>query len=178
MRIVKCKIGSHCVLSTVAFLALAINSTTKGASPGIVSARPQSATATLSGTVSDEKGDVISGVNITIMRVGTGLRRQALTTNEGHFSVALLPPDRYTVTAQHQGFATVEIRDVVLNVNDQRSLRIELRIGRVSESISVEGASLVKTETAAVSTLVDRQFAENLPLNGRTFNALLELTPG
>jgi len=96
----------------------------------------------------------------------------------GYFVIPLLPPDRYTVTAQHQGFATVEIKDVVLNVNDQRSLRIELKVGQLSESITVEGPQLVKTESAAVSALIDRQFVENLPLNGRSFSTLIELTPG
>jgi Carboxypeptidase regulatory-like domain/TonB dependent receptor-like, beta-barrel len=162
----------------IAIFTLAIGLPQSGASLGIVNARPQSATATLSGTVSDEKGAVISGVDITITSDGKALRRQVLTSNEGYFSVALLPPDRYTVTAQHQGFATVEIRGFVLNVNDQRSLRIELKVGQVSESVTVDGASLIKTESAAVSTLVDRQFVENLPLNGRSLNTLIELTPG
>ena len=174
----ECGIRSHCVLAAIAYLAITIGSPSSGTSVGKANTRAQSATAILSGTVSDEKGSVIAGADVTITRVDTGLRRQVITSNEGHFSVALLPPDRYTVTVQHKGFATAEVRDVVLNVNDQRSLRIELKVGQVSESLSVEGATLLKTQTAGVSTLVDRQFLENLPLNGRTFNALLELTPG
>jgi len=144
----------------------------------MMTARLQSATATLSGVVMDEKGALVPGVAVTIISVHTRLRRQTLTNNDGYFVISLLPPDRYTVTAQHQGFAPVEIRDVVLNVNDQRSLRIELKVGRASESITVQGESLLKTESATVSTLVDRQFVENLPLNGRSFNTLIELTPG
>jgi hypothetical protein len=158
----------------IAFVAIAISSLQNGESLGMV----QSATATLSGTVLDEKGAVVSDVNVTITNVATGLRRQALTDNEGYFAVSLLPPNHYTVTVQHQGFSTVEIKGVVLNVNDQRSLRIELKVGQVSDSITVKGASLIKTESAAVSTLVDRQFVESLPLNGRSFNTLIELTPG
>ena len=147
--------------------------------PGAIAfAWAQSATATLSGTVLDEHGAVVSGVGVTIASAGTGLRREATSNRDGYFSVSLLPPDRYAVTAQHQGFATLVIKNVVLNVNDQRSLRIELKTGQVSESISIEGAPLVKNESAAVSTLVDRQFVENLPLNGRSFNTLIELSPG
>jgi len=158
----------------IAFLAIAIGSSQNDESFGMA----QSATATLSGTVLDEKGAVVSEVSVTIRSVETALQRQARTNNEGYFAVSLLPPNRYTVTVQHQGFTTVEIQDVVLNVNDQRSLRIELKVGQVSDSITVQGASLIKTESGAVSTLVDRQFVENLPLNGRSFSTLIELTPG
>lgn len=169
-------VGSAHILTIlrIALVGIAISSLQNGESLGMA----QSATATLSGTTLDEQGAVVSEVSVTITSVGTGLRRQATTNNDGYFAISLLPPNRYTVTARHQGFSTVEIKDVVLNVNDQRSLRIELRVGQVSESITVEGASLVKSESAAVSTLVDRQFVENLPLNGRSFNTLIELTPG
>ncbi|MEW6210704.1 MAG: carboxypeptidase regulatory-like domain-containing protein [Acidobacteriota bacterium] len=176
----KYRVKSHHVVSLlrIAFLTIAISLARDGGSPVAATVRLQAATATLSGTVLDESGAVISNVDITITSVGTGFRRQAATNSEGYFAVSLLPPDHYTVIARHEGFATVEIKGVVLNVNDQRSLRIQLKVGQVSESITVEGATLVKTESAAVSTLVDRRFVENLPLNGRSFNTLIELTPG
>ncbi len=66
----------------------------------------------------------------------------------------------------------------MLNVNDQRALHIQLKVGGVNEAISVEGAPMVQTESGTVSTVVDRQFVENLPLNGRSFQTLIELTPG
>src|SRR6185295_17540154 len=50
--------------------------------------------------------------------------------------------------------------------------------GSISESIIIEGARAIQTESSAVGTVVDRQFVENLPLNGRSFHALIELTPG
>ena len=138
----------------------------------------QSSTAGLSGTVSDENGGVVPDVTITVTSVNTGLRRQAQTNSDGDFAISLLPPDRYNITIQRQGFSTVEIKELVLNVNDQRSLRIELKVGRVNESSTIHGAPLIDSESAAVSTVVDRQFVENLPLNGRSFHALIELTPG
>src|SRR6202035_4948822 len=65
------------------------------------------------------------------------------------------------------------------NVQDHLEQNFKLAVGSVSESITVEGgAPLVDTESAAVSTVVDRQFAENLPLNGRSFQTLIQLTPG
>lgn len=162
----------------IVFVGIALGLAQHGDLLGMLTARAQSATASLSGTVLDENGAVVSDVNITIISTDTGLQRRSMTNRGGYFAVSQLSPGRYTVTAQHQGFATMEIKDVVLNVNDQRSLRIELKVGQVSETITIHGASLVKTESAAVSTLVDRQFVENLPLNGRSFSTLIELTPG
>ena len=141
-------------------------------------ASAQSSTATLGGVVVDENDAVISDVTVVIVSTNTGLRRQATTNAEGYFAIPLLPPGRYTATAQRQGFSTVEIADVVLNVNSHPSLRIQLQVGQLSESVTIEGASLIQTESGEVSTLVDRKFVENLPLNGRSFNTLIELTPG
>jgi outer membrane receptor protein involved in Fe transport len=140
-------------------------------------ASAQTATATLSGTVEDQNGAVVPDVQLTVTNQATALERQTTTNEEGTYTVPLLPPGTYTVTAQRDGFANVVIRDVVLNVNDQRSLLIQLRVGGVGETVTVTAASAVR-EDPAVATVVDRQFVENLPLNGRSFQALLELTPG
>jgi len=138
----------------------------------------QSATATLVGTVVDEQDALIADVEISVTNPENGLQRQALTNSHGYFVVPLLPPGRYDITAKRQGFAMLEIKRVVLNVNDQRSLTFQLRVGRISESVVVDGASLINVSSSAVSTVVDRQFVENLPLNGRSFSTLIELTPG
>ena len=66
-----------------------------------------------------------------------------------------------------------------MNVQDHLEQNFKLAVGSVSESVTVEGgATLVDTESATVSTVVDRHFAENLPMNGRSFQSLIELTPG
>lgn len=77
------------------------------------------------------------------------------------------------------GFKVVNVTGIVVNVQDHLEQNFKLAVGSVSESITVEsGAPLVDTESATVSTVVDRQFAENLPLNGRSFQTLIQLTPG
>ena len=145
---------------------------------GVAPADAQSSTATLSGIVLDSNDAVVPDAAVTVVSIGKKLRRDVTTDREGRFVVPLLPPDRYGATIQRQGFAILEIKDLILNVNDQRSIRIHLKVGQISESVTVEGASLVQTESPVVSTLVDRQFAGELPLNGRTFDALLRLVPG
>src|SRR4029077_8493531 len=69
--------------------------------------------------------------------------------------------------------------DIVLNVQDALAINFTLPIGAASEVVTVVGgAPLINTQDGGVSTVVDRQFAEQLPLNGRSFQTLIELTPG
>jgi hypothetical protein len=82
------------------------------------------------------------------------------------------------VRAQREGFRVIEIDDVVLRVNDHLPLKIQLEVGEVSESVMISGASPIQTDSAAVNTLIDHRFVENLPMNGRSFGSLIELTPG
>src|SRR6266508_2432030 len=131
----------------------------------------QSTTATLTGTVEDQNGAVIPGVSITIQNTATSFERQTATSDAGGFIVPLLPPGNYTVTVKRDGFTPVEIRNVILNVGDQKSLPIVLKAGGVTETVLIN-------ESPAVGTVVDRQFVGNLPLNGRSFQSLITLTPG
>jgi len=138
----------------------------------------QSSTATLSGTVEDQTGAIVAGANIALVNVAQGSQRLATSNNEGRFVFPALPPGQYSVTATREGFAPVEVKNVALNVNDQVALRITLAVGEISQSVEVlEGASLIN-ESSEVATVVDRQFVANLPLNGRSFQSLLTLTPG
>src|SRR5215470_6383959 len=75
----------------------------------------QSATATLSGTVTDQNGAVVPGALVIVLNVGTRLQREAVTGEQGSFTIPLLPPSRYTVTVRRVDFAPVEVQEVVLN---------------------------------------------------------------
>ena len=144
-------------------------------------ARAQSPAATLGGTVLDENGAVVPSVEITVLNLSTAVQRHALTGGGGAFVVPLLPPGRYTLTAQRDGFATLEVRNIVLNVGDRQALRIRLRVGEVGESVTVIDAvspGVERSASSSVGTVVNRQFVENLPLNGRSFQSLFELAPG
>ena len=149
-----------------------------GATLNVGIAYSQSASATLSGTVSDEAGAVIPSVNITVLNLSTALQRHAATDDRGSYVIPLLPPGRYNVTVQRSGFTPVEIRNVVLNTGDQLALRIKLKVGEIGASVTIiEDPSSVQ-QSAAHGTIIDRHFVENLPLNGRSFQSLFELTPG
>jgi hypothetical protein len=116
-----------------------------------------------------------------VLNLSTAVQRHALTGGEGAFVVPLLPPGRYTLTAQRDGFATLEVRNITLNVGDRQALRIRLRVGEVGESVTVVDAvspGVERSASSSVSTVVNRKFVENLPLNGRSFQSLFELAPG
>src|SRR6266511_744023 len=138
----------------------------------------QSTTATLTGTVEDQNGAVIPGVTITIQNTATSFERQTVTSDAGGFIVPLLPPGNYTVTVKRDGFTPVEIRNVILNVGDQKALPIVLKAGAVTETVLINADAPLINESPTVGTVVDRQFVENLPLNGRSFQSLITLTPG
>lgn len=141
-------------------------------------ANAQSATASLSGVAMDEKGAVVAGAKITLVNAATALKREAKTNSDGLFTLPLLPPGSYTVSAQSEGFRPVDLRDITLNVGDQRSVQITLRVGSVTATVEVAGGTSLLNESPAVSTVVDRQFVANQPLNGRSFQSLITLSPG
>lgn len=141
-------------------------------------AQAQSATATLSGAVADQQGATVPGVSITLTNVDTGLEREATTNEAGSFTIPLLPPGKYNLTAQRDGFAPFEVRNIVLNVNDERSLRIQLNAGNIRVAVQVTSEPPLINDSAAVATTVDRKFVEGLPLNGRSFQSLISLSPG
>jgi hypothetical protein len=138
----------------------------------------QSSTATLSGTVEDENGQVIPNATVTISDVAKGFERKATTNDTGSFTFVLLPASTYTVLVEQTGFGRAQLENIVLNVGDQKALQIQLKVGDVNAAIEVQAeAPLVDTD-GGVRTVVDRQFVQNIPLNGRSFQSLIALTPG
>src|SRR5438067_6700523 len=117
------------------------------------SARAQSPAATLSGTVLDERGAVVPSVEITVLNLSTAVQRHAATDGEGRFVVPLLPPGGYTLTAQREGFSTLEVRNIVLNVGDRQALRIRLKVGEVGETVTVVDALDSGVERSASSSV-------------------------
>ena len=140
--------------------------------------RAQGVNATLSGTVTDQTGALLPGASIKITNPATGFQREVQTNDNGFYVFPALPPATYVVSADKEGFALVEVNDLALNVNDNRSLRIELKVGEVGEAVTVTDEPSLVDQSPAQSTVIDRQFVENLPLNGRSFQSLILLSPG
>ena len=139
----------------------------------------QSTNASLSGRISDPTKARIAGAKVAAISVGTNVRYEAATNSAGEYALANLPSGAYRIEVEKTGFKKLIKPDVLLHVQDAVGIDFEMAVGSASESITVEGGlPLVNTESATVSTVVDRTFADDLPLNGRTFQTLITLTPG
>ena len=136
-------------------------------------------TAAVTGLVTDPAGRSVPGVKIAITNLGTNIEATATTNDQGIYRVVALQPGIYRITVLKDGFKSIVKSGLELHVQDVASINFELQVGSVSETVTVRGDQLVvNTTDASVSTIVDRQFAENLPMNGRSFQTLIQLTPG
>ncbi len=145
----------------------------------VYSSAAQSPTGTISGIVTDPTGAMIADAEVIVLNDATHLQFTTKSNSEGIYVVPNLPPGSYRVQVSKVGFKTIIKPDIALNVQDALAINFALPLGAVSEIVTIQGgAPLVNTESAAVSTVIDRQFVENLPMNGRSFNTLLQLTPG
>jgi len=139
----------------------------------------QSPNGIINGLVLDPTGGVIVGAEIRIVNDATAVQYTGKTNGEGIYVVTNLPPGTYRLQVAKIGFKTLIKPDIILNVQDSLAINFTLLIGAASEIVTVNGgAPLLNTESGSVSTVIDHRFVENLPLNGRSFNALLQLTPG
>lgn len=138
----------------------------------------QSVNATLSGTLTDQNGGLLPGVTIRITNPETGFQREVQSSDKGTFTFPALPPATYVVSASKEGFAPAEFNNLALNVNDSRSLRIEMRVGDVGETVTVSNEAALIDDSAAQTTTIDRTFVNRLPINARSFQSLIFLSPG
>lgn len=135
--------------------------------------------AQLSGLVRDQANAVVQHATVTLENLDTQEKTEVRSNGEGLYVVPSLRPGPYQVTVDASGFQQQVIRDVRFAVAGKTSLDVELRVGSDKQAVMVE-ASGAQTNTvdASVSTVIDRKFVENLPLNGRSFQSLLTVIPG
>src|SRR5215470_4758269 len=141
--------------------------------------RAQSTNASLTGRVTDPSKALIADAKVAAISAATNVRYETTTNGSGEYYLANLPPGPYRIEIEKPGFKKLIKPDVILHVQDALDIDFAMTLGTTSETIAVEaGAPLVNTESGTVSTVTDRTFAENLPLNGRSLQTLIALTPG
>ena len=142
-------------------------------------ARAQVLTAAVRGTVTDEQGAAIAGAEVTITNVETSFSRTAITGSDGVYNFPDLPLGLYKIRATHAGFKNSEQTGITLHANDSLVVNVGLKVGAVSESITVEASPVaVETTSGELSGLIQSSQVAELPLNGRNFMQLLTLVPG
>ena len=136
-------------------------------------------TSQINGTVSDKTGAVVSGATVRVTNVETDVTREATTDASGSYSLPLLPPGRYRVNIQREGFRPVVQENVTLEVNQVARLDFSLELGAVTESVQVTSAApLIESDTSAIGQVIENKQITELPLNGRNFVQLATLGPG
>src|SRR2546422_2751123 len=133
----------------------------------------------ISGTVEDKSGAVVPDATVEIEQRGTGLKLSMTTTNAGVFSFADLPVAFYTVTISHSGFQTQKITGLEVQVGRISSLTITMDVAQQAQTVEVEAAAAtIETSESALNAVVSTRAIQEMPLNGRDFRQLLQLTPG
>ncbi|HCA58166.1 MAG TPA: hypothetical protein DEP46_09310 [Blastocatellia bacterium] len=137
------------------------------------------ATGVLSGRVADSGRQAVAGATVTATNPATNSSTSTTTNRDGNFIFPQLSPATYSLEVTASGFKRSEAAGVVVTVAGSTTRNFQLEVAGPEETVTVEGqADLVEKDSGAVGTLIDRNFVSNLPLNGRSFQTLIELTPG
>src|SRR5207302_3051916 len=111
--------------------------------------------------------------------IATNVTSRTATNAQGIYRIPSLLPGIYRITLDKDGFKSIVKSGIELHVQDVASINFELQIGSVNETVTVQaGGMVINTTDASVGTVIDRQFVENIPLNVRSLQSLITLTPG
>jgi len=133
----------------------------------------------LQGAVQDASGAAVVGATVTPRDKGTGSQRTATSDASGQYTIPNLTPADYILTVSMSGFRTVVVESLPLHTGEQSTYDAKLEVGASTQEITVDAAvPLVNVASAEVSHLVPPSQVAQLPLNGRNFWELTQLTPG
>jgi len=135
--------------------------------------------ADLVGAITDASGGVLPGTIVTVTNVETNVTRSMVTDASGRYLVPALPPGTYTIKVELQGFTSKTRSGVVLALGQAVTVDFSLEIGAASEQLTVTAdAPLLQVGRTELSSVVNQQFIDNLPINGRDFISFSVITPG
>src|SRR5467141_1557397 len=141
----------------------------------------QPTSATLTGTVFDASGAVVSDAAVTLKNEASGDLRTTTSNGEGYFSFAAVPPGTYSVIVEKDGFNTWVAKSVVLNSDDKRSVSgIKLTPGAKNETVIVEASSIqiTPTDSGEKSTLINQHILQNVAIVGQNAAEFIKIMPG
>jgi hypothetical protein len=136
-------------------------------------------TAQFRGQVTDPHKAVVVSAEVRILNLATGVAHKVKTNNQGVYTAPFIEPGTYQISVQAQGFSTAVSRPLTLTVGQELPFNVQLTVGSAKETVTVSGVSqMLNTTDGSVSTVIDQQFVANTPLDGRSFQDLISLTPG
>ncbi len=140
----------------------------------------QSNLATVTGVVTDSADAVIPGAMVSIRNTGTNIERELSTNEVGYYTITNLIPGDYELTAQSDGFTTYVQKGIVLRTGDTRRIDIELQLGQVTESVTVDAQMVtLNTENGMIKgDVIVMEEIQELPLASRDFTDLAFFVPG
>jgi len=141
----------------------------------------QTTTGAFIGFVTDAQGAVIKGAKVTAINEETNFSRTVVTNSDGEYSVSLLPIGRYTLKFEASSFKQRSVKGLMLELNQQAKIDAKLEVGQITEVVTSEeneNTPLARTETAETGEVIENKRIVDLPLNGRLFLQLAQLTPG
>ena len=149
--------------------------------PGSQLARAQGvgSSGDLTGTISDPAGGNVPGAKVTVSDETKGVQRSAVTDERGSYRVSGLAPSTYKVTAEHSGFSTEIVRNVVLNVGQTVVLDLQLKLAGVSSTVEVSSeAPVVETQRGSQANTLTQNYIVDLPIDRRDYLTFTLLLPG
>ena len=146
----------------------------------VAAVNAQAPRATIEGDVTDQSGAALPDVTITILNTSTGVVTTTKTDSAGHFYVPYLNPGViYRVSGEKQGFQRVVAENVQTVVNEVTRVRLALRVGSLTQEVTVSAVTpVLTTANATLGGVVDNQKLRELPLKGRNPYSLVALVPG
>jgi len=139
----------------------------------------QITTAEVLGTVTDTSGAVIPGATVTLVDLDTQGIHTTLSNGSGDFTFTLLQPNHYSLTVSIKGFKTSMIHNIFLSAGDVVRENTSLSIGSSVQTVEVQGQQpALQTDSSVVSHLITNAGVQDLPLNGRNFINLVQVSPG
>ena len=146
---------------------------------GCLAAYGQVVSGTIVGSVHDPSGAAIPATAVVLRNMDTNQTRESTTNEVGSFTFATLPPGRYRVSTTHPGFKSAVTSDIDLQIDQTARVDLSLEVGQVSEEVTVSAAAVaLQTETATMGQVIAERPVAELPLNGRNFLDLANLSAG
>jgi hypothetical protein len=139
----------------------------------------QAGRGSVSGTITDQAGAVVSGAQVTLLNPATGIALHTTTNSAGFYTFISLNPASYKVTVSQKGFVTVTQDKITVNVDEVTAVNITLRVGAETEKVTVtEAATLVEPSNSTVGSLIPAEQIDRVPLVYRNVYDLVQLSPG